>query len=1133
MKKKAPNKPLTLILIFSISILYGIFSFVWGANGKILSGETKTDLSISSPSQSDRWTFYGNAGNHVIITAVGTSGELSPEIFLYPPDGGSYEASSSENRIDYQLKQTGQYTIVVSDLGMNDTGTYNISLLKIPGTVSSTADPDGGEITSDQTLSGTINVPSDLDAFQFSGSAGDRVIISTVVTSGELYEEIFLYPPDGGTFEDSSSSSKIEHTLSQTGLYTIVVSDLLLSDLGDYNISLTIIPKGSSTTTSSTTTTTTSTTTTNTSTITTTTTTTTTIPSFPLYGTIKVTTNFSLAAFTITGPVTYEGLGTSWSQNDASAGNYTITYQDVSGYETPESETKYLSEGGSLTFKGIYTKPKPKKTEITCEVAPLSLVLGNSITIRGSIKPQVKDFVEIYLKTPSENPFYLESIPTSSSGEFTASYTPNATGSWSAIAKWSGDINHKGSESNSASFDVKKAKTDLTLNLTSNVIILGNCVDINGKLTPLPDSPYIDLAGIGLNLNLTSPDGATSTKAISTDSDGTYSAKDICDFNKPGTWKVNIAFKGDSNYSGSSSPVFPVIVSELAGYAIILEGKIPSGEGIESHNKTTNKVYAKLIKQGFLDENIYYFNYDKNQQGVDDVPSKEKVKDTIENWAKDKLNQSPAPLFIIFTNHGSKNSFDLDEETITPQDLNQWLTTLESGLTTEAQSEKRVFIYGACYSGSFIPKISKEGRVVITSAAENEESYKGPIENDGIRDGEFFISELLKWLGNSSSLTDAFKKATDSTEIFTRIGAKKSNKITKKYFDSAIQHPLLDDNGDKIGSNELSETGSDGEASKKIYLGSGSSTTLEITGVTPSQTLGPSETETVLWAKVNDTTKVDSIWIGVRKPDITLKKTNSTEQKEVDLTWVQDSSFNQDLGRYEFTGFTDFTLPGTYEIYYFAKDKENGELSSLKITTIYKSTSLTNPPSPFNLLSPEDGVIEKTSLTFTWKDSKAKGSNSVITYSLIIATDKDFKNVVYIKDGIEESFALVDKDAHLKDLTAYYWKALAIDSNGKATNCKKSFRFKTNNTNYIPSIISGRVFDKAGNPIEKAKIKISKYPPIPTLKNGSYYKIIPPGKVKISVNAKGFSKTPPKSVKANPGEIVEANFELAGKGKGK
>jgi T5SS/PEP-CTERM-associated repeat protein len=71
-------------------------------------------------------------------------------------------------------------------------------------------------------------------------------------------------------------------------------------------------------------------------------------------GSINVTTNLSAATFTITGPATFSGSGTSFTQNNAPAGAYTIQYGAVTGYASPASQTQTLSAGGTVTFLGTY-----------------------------------------------------------------------------------------------------------------------------------------------------------------------------------------------------------------------------------------------------------------------------------------------------------------------------------------------------------------------------------------------------------------------------------------------------------------------------------------------------------------------------------------------------------------------------------------------------------------------------------------------------------------------------------------------------------------------------------------------------------------------------------------------------------
>ena len=193
-------------------------------------------------------------------------------------------------------------------------------------------------------------------------------------------------------------------------------------------------------------------------------------------------------------------------------------------------------------------------------------------------------------------------------------------------------------------------------------------------------------------------------------------------------------------------------MGESAGYAIIVQGKTVDEEGIAAHNKTTNRIYQQLKARGFEDDNIYYFNYDDTQLGVDDIPSKEAIQNAFADLP-DKMNGSPGPFYLMMVDHGGLNgAFYIENEIITPTNIKNWLTELEDNLTNEeALAKPRIVILGYCYSGSFIPDLSGENRVIITSAAANEPSYKGPNEPDDIRSGEFLLEELFKRLGRGNS----------------------------------------------------------------------------------------------------------------------------------------------------------------------------------------------------------------------------------------------------------------------------------------------------------------------------------------------------------------------------------------------
>lgn len=223
--------------------------------GPIQPGCTATGT-IVGPAFLEAWTFSGVAGERVIVAAVATSGALDTEVILYPPGGGPAEVRSicdaygCRDRLDHQLLSTGLYTVVVQDRGLNDAGLYKITVLRIPVQVVCPGEPDGGAVSSGETGSGAIDGAADIDAYQFQGVSGQRLIVGAVTTSGTLDTRVAVYPGNGGpvvaqsTCDAYGCRDRIEYQLQATGLYTILIEDNGLNDAGAYQMSLLLLPAG-------------------------------------------------------------------------------------------------------------------------------------------------------------------------------------------------------------------------------------------------------------------------------------------------------------------------------------------------------------------------------------------------------------------------------------------------------------------------------------------------------------------------------------------------------------------------------------------------------------------------------------------------------------------------------------------------------------------------------------------------------------------------------------------------------------------------------------------------------------------------------------------------------------------------
>jgi len=300
------------------------------------------------------------------------------------------------------------------------------------------------------------------------------------------------------------------------------------------------------------------------------------------------------------------------------------------------------------------------------------------------------------------------------------------------------------------------AFTGLYLETSAPTILNNDELDIVGKLSLFPETGQ-NLAGLPIVLTITAPDGITQvTRSTDTLTDtGQFRFDNLMlpdlfsTSMQEGAFGFQISFAGTDELSLSTSPAETVLVGASAGYAILVQGKVENEEGLAAHNKTIHRIYKKLRERGFEETNLQYFNYNTNQTGVDAIPSKTAIASAFTDL-QTRMNSNPAPFYIIMVDHGSiDGSFHIyngnndANDVITPTDLAGWLDNFEAGLNNNALSKARLVMLGACYSGSFIPAVSKTGRIIITSATASEESFKGPNEPDGIRSGEFFMEEFF------------------------------------------------------------------------------------------------------------------------------------------------------------------------------------------------------------------------------------------------------------------------------------------------------------------------------------------------------------------------------------------------------
>ncbi len=261
--------------------------------------------------------------------------------------------------------------------------------------------------------------------------------------------------------------------------------------------------------------------------------------------------------------------------------------------------------------------------------------------------------------------------------------------------------------------------------------------------------------------------------------------------------------------------------NNFAGYFIMAVGDA-AGDDAQTYTRTGNGIYQRLIDRNFslvedpLDplDHIKYFHPGSQEQIGEDDYSAGSLQTAITTWAVDKMQLMAGPLYILLIgNADNPDVFELNSgDQVQAEDLAAWLDTLADFMVAENIEQPIVIILGFDHSESFIDNLSGPGRVIVASSRNNEISVQGPQAPPGTA-GNFFLEALFDqwsrinpWAGDEDDpyqrldLNAAFEIAVRQTEEYTENGSRFEY---FPHFDTAGQHPLLDDNGDSQGSNDL------------------------------------------------------------------------------------------------------------------------------------------------------------------------------------------------------------------------------------------------------------------------------------------------------------------------------------------
>ncbi len=349
--------------------------------------------------------------------------------------------------------------------------------------------------------------------------------------------------------------------------------------------------------------------------------------------------------------------------------------------------------------------------------------------------------------------------------------------------------------------------------------------------------------------------------------------------------------------NGTTQGLFTITTGKVIKKAIIVAG---GGNDVTNFlwNKTqlcADYAYNALLFQGYTQEDIYYLTPDTNNTntGIEEHPvTHDKLRDVITQCAVDADE-----LLIYMVDHGGDNAFRLNSTEIIladdpdqqQDDLNGYLDVLEN-----SSCNRLIFIYDACESGSFLPRITspkgKERFIIASSDVEKNAFF--------LKQGRLSFSyQFWAAVYEGADLNNAFRFARDMMNPY--------------------QTALVDADGDGV------TTGKDVKLLSDIFIGEGNGNGQKapvikcICDNKLEQILVGETSATLCVSDIVDENAIDDVWAVITPPDY---QPESPDIPIIYLPIVELKDPDND-GTYEGV-YNNFTQKGIYKIAIYAVDSE-------------------------------------------------------------------------------------------------------------------------------------------------------------------------------------------------------------------
>ena len=197
------------------------------------------------PGDLDVWRVPAKSGQFIstLVSNYPAGSPVDVQYALIKPDGKALVATTTIRKIDIQANTfNGNYYVVISEKGQDETGRYGISAAMTPG-VQYAGDPDTvTPLVSGVTRAGDMPA-GDMDVWNMSLTAGKRFTVNLSRLNGGLKPELVLVDSLGKIVAQSKglTSTTLSYNVPKTGTYWLISRDSNADDGGQYNIVYTLV----------------------------------------------------------------------------------------------------------------------------------------------------------------------------------------------------------------------------------------------------------------------------------------------------------------------------------------------------------------------------------------------------------------------------------------------------------------------------------------------------------------------------------------------------------------------------------------------------------------------------------------------------------------------------------------------------------------------------------------------------------------------------------------------------------------------------------------------------------------------------------------------------------------------------